>query len=135
MQVVIRGNDSQTVEAHRVWFIVVQGRVDMCVRTSAVGRTYRMCGFREGDTFAASYIKMFQTSDGIETHVEASSDATCIVVTIPDSFKGEFKTCTRPLWCVLHMCVCVLVCVAETRNRLLWCVLHVCVCVYGQGVH
>lgn len=53
---------------------------------------------QEGDTFAASYMKMFSTQTSIVTHIEATSDAVCILITIPEEYKEEFRTCTRPLW-------------------------------------
>ena len=42
-----------------MWHVVVSGRVNIFVKTSAEGRRYKMCTFKEGDTFAASYMKMF----------------------------------------------------------------------------
>jgi hypothetical protein len=55
-----------------------------------------MCSFKEGDTFAASYMKMFQTSPGIQAQIESAIDTSCIMITIPEEYR----------------CVCVCVCVS-----------------------
>lgn len=81
-----------------VWYVVIQGRVDMCVKTHNEGGTYRMCSFKEGDTFAASYMKMFQTSPNIQAQIESATDTSCIMITIPEDYRNEFRTNTRPLW-------------------------------------
>jgi len=51
---------AQNPNAENVWHVVVSGCVDVCVKTSPEGRTYKMCTFKEGDTFGASYMKMFE---------------------------------------------------------------------------
>eukprot|EP00277_Geminigera_cryophila_P018714 CAMPEP_0179459692 /NCGR_PEP_ID=MMETSP0799-20121207/42977_1 /TAXON_ID=46947 /ORGANISM="Geminigera cryophila, Strain CCMP2564" /LENGTH=708 /DNA_ID=CAMNT_0021261667 /DNA_START=161 /DNA_END=2287 /DNA_ORIENTATION=- len=81
-----------------IWYVVIHGRVDMCVKTHNEGGTYRMCSFKEGDTFAASYMKMFQTSPNIQAQIESASDTSCIMITIPEEHQKEFRTNTRPLW-------------------------------------
>jgi len=81
-----------------IWYVVIHGRVDMCVKTHNEGGTYRMCSFKEGDTFAASYMKMFQTSPNIQAQIESASDTSCIMITIPEDHQKEFRTNTRPLW-------------------------------------
>jgi len=65
-------------------------------QTHNEGGTYRMCSFKEGDTFAASYMKMFQTSPGIQAQIESAIDTSCIMITIPEEYR----------------CVCVCVCVS-----------------------
>ena len=97
-QVVMQGGESGGVHNPNVWYVVIQGRVDMCVKTHSEGGTYRMCSFKEGDTFAASYMKMFQTSPNIQAQVESAIDTTCIMITIPEVYRNEFRTNTRPLW-------------------------------------
>mmetsp|Transcript_28233 Transcript_28233/g.44040 ORF Transcript_28233/g.44040 Transcript_28233/m.44040 type:complete len:594 (-) Transcript_28233:188-1969(-) len=97
-EIVMHGTNVNTEEHTNIWYVVIQGRVDMCVKTHAEGSTYRMCSFKEGDTFASSYMKMFQTSSSIQAHIEAATDTSCIIITIPGEYKNEFRTNTRPLW-------------------------------------
>ena len=94
-QTVMEGSQ---VHPSNVWYVVIQGRADMCVKTHSEGGTYRMCSFKEGDTFSASYMKMFQTSPNIQAQIESATDTSCIMITIPDAYKDEFRTNTRPLW-------------------------------------
>jgi hypothetical protein len=96
-QIIMQGAECSNHNSS-VWYVVIQGRVDMCVKTHNEGSTYRMCSFKEGDTFAASYMKMFQTSPNIQTQIESATDTSCITITIPDEYKNEFRTNTRPLW-------------------------------------
>ena len=56
-------------------------------QTHNEGGTYRMCSFKEGDTFAASYMKMFQTSPGIQAQIESAIDTSCIMITIPEEYR------------------------------------------------
>mmetsp|Transcript_1082 Transcript_1082/g.3368 ORF Transcript_1082/g.3368 Transcript_1082/m.3368 type:complete len:794 (-) Transcript_1082:114-2495(-) len=95
-QIVMQGSDHSYPS--NIWYVVIHGRVDMCVKTHAEGSTYRMCSFKEGDTFAASYMKMFQTSPSITAHIESATDTSCIMITIPEQYKNDFRTYTRPLW-------------------------------------
>ena len=96
-QVVMQGGSENGGQNPSVWYVVIQGRVDMCVKTHNEGSTYRMCSFKEGDTFASSYMKMFQTGPGIQAQIESASDTSCIMITIPEEYRNEFRTNTRML--------------------------------------
>ena len=96
-QVVMTGGEHASQNSN-IWYVVIQGRIDMCVKTHNEGGTHRMCSFKEGDTFAASYMKMFQTSPSIQAQIESATDTSCIMITIPEEYKNEFRTNTRPLW-------------------------------------
>jgi len=96
-QVVMQGGSENGGQSPSVWYVVIQGRVDMCVKTHNEGSTYRMCSFKEGDTFASSYMKMFQTGPGIQAQIESASDTSCIMITIPEEYRNDFRTNTRML--------------------------------------
>ena len=79
---------------------------------------------QEGDTFATSYMKMFITGPTVAAHIEAATEASCIVITCV--LRCAYVVCAAS--CVLR-CACYAVRAALCVLRCTLCMLPCACCV------